>query len=245
MTNLETYRIKLQCERCPTAMILTIRQGSLIHALDCPCGHRTILRDVPAFPVEPSLPERETATRQIPSARGDIAASGPRNGPVVEPSVTTHVVGADVLCTVVPMDGGAPYDVRAESNDDACPGRATLPDGTVEPCRYPRTNHPPKCSFLEARMYHYDNGPVPPRGFFYSSHGLPADAKWEPPTAVSEPSEDARDAARYRWLRDTGAAFTTRATGEDGSKCKVLDIGRPCHGLDEAVDSAMNRTCDP
>jgi hypothetical protein len=57
----------------------------------------------------------------------------------------------------------------------------------------------------------------------------------------AEPSADARDAARYRWLRDTGAAFTTRATGDDGSKCKVLDIGRPCHGLDEAVDSAMNR----
>jgi hypothetical protein len=34
---------------------------------------------------EPSLAERETATRQIPSARGDIAASGPRNGPAAEP----------------------------------------------------------------------------------------------------------------------------------------------------------------
>jgi hypothetical protein len=34
---------------------------------------------------EPSLGERETATSQIPSTRGDIAASGPRNGPVVEP----------------------------------------------------------------------------------------------------------------------------------------------------------------
>lgn len=30
---------------------------------------------------QPSLGERETATSQIPSARGDIAASGPRNGP--------------------------------------------------------------------------------------------------------------------------------------------------------------------
>jgi hypothetical protein len=36
---------------------------------------------VNALPAEPSLAERETAIRQIPSARGDIAASGPRNGP--------------------------------------------------------------------------------------------------------------------------------------------------------------------
>ncbi len=31
------------------------------------------------------LGEQETATSQIPSARGDIAASGPRNGPTHEP----------------------------------------------------------------------------------------------------------------------------------------------------------------
>jgi hypothetical protein len=36
--------------------------------------------------VEPSLAERETAIRQIPSARGDIAASGPRNGLTAEPA---------------------------------------------------------------------------------------------------------------------------------------------------------------
>ena len=47
------------------------------------------------------------------------------------------------------------------------------------------------------------------------------------------------DAERYRWLRDTGAAFTVRAVGDAGDECSVVAIDRPALGLDAAIDAAM------
>lgn len=60
-------------------------------------------------------------------------------------------------------------------------------------------------------------------------------------TRASTPPNDA-DGERYRWLRDTGAVFTVRASGSDGSKCELRDIGRPAGELDEAIDAARGAT---
>lgn len=51
----DSYRIRLECEKCHRGMILTIRAGSLIYHFECDCGHTTTVRDLPAMPsVQPA-----------------------------------------------------------------------------------------------------------------------------------------------------------------------------------------------
>lgn len=58
-------------------------------------------------------------------------------------------------------------------------------------------------------------------------------------------AEDSVDARRYRWIRDTGAVFTVRASGDDGRQCTLIGIDRRAEGLDEAIDAAMNPQAAP
>lgn len=45
----DTYRIKLACEKCDRSMLLTVAlPGSTIHSFECPCGHITQMRQIPA-----------------------------------------------------------------------------------------------------------------------------------------------------------------------------------------------------
>lgn len=53
--------------------------------------------------------------------------------------------------------------------------------------------------------------------------------------------DDARDAARYRWLRDTGAVFAARAAGANGTEVTIWPINRPAIGLDQAVDHHLSQ----
>jgi hypothetical protein len=64
------------------------------------------------------------------------------------------------------------------------------------------------------------------------------EALQEQPARDAEDASMRADAERYRWLRDTGAVFTVRAAGQDGSECSLTNINRPAIGLDAAIDAA-------
>ena len=65
-------------------------------------------------------------------------------------------------------------------------------------------------------------------------------AQYNVPLYLS-PNADAKDAARYQWLKSTGAVCSQVRSGEDPATFELADIGRPALGLDGAVEDAMQR----